>query len=216
MNHPTSPYATADPALRHVIPSPFGQTPRPGLLALTACGNLAVVPATAPVHLDSDHADPDDLCPRCAAAVQDADAHPDIRPHTLCEMCEAPTRHGNLCAPCRQDAHDACTTGRPALSTIDTIRVAAAALGLPAPAVRRDLLDPSTLHVHVHLTHLDQWARWRELFDAGHGTEVNRSRYTHVPGSHAGARVVLIGHGLPALRAAARTTPQPPFGTPRT
>jgi hypothetical protein len=107
--NPYSPYATADPALRHLIPIPrlladLGVRPDTGALATTSCGQLAVVPDDA-IMVDPGHPFPPIACPACIAAMKAdrIDETPrDIEP---CPECARPTPYG-LCIVCRQDQHN--------------------------------------------------------------------------------------------------------------
>lgn len=103
--NPYSPYATADPAWRHIIPGLYLTTPMPGVLAPTACGALAVVPD----HVTDTRALetlPDGLCPVCLLVLNGDDtnqaAPPEAEP---CIECGNETRNG-LCAVCRMELHD--------------------------------------------------------------------------------------------------------------
>ena len=102
--NPYSPYATADPGLRHLFPTLFGP-PAPGALQPTGCYALAVV-GDQPIELDPT-ADqlPDGLCTECVAHMRGHDA-PETRPFTNCRGCGADTRHNSLCALCRAEAHE--------------------------------------------------------------------------------------------------------------
>jgi hypothetical protein len=102
--NPHSPYADADPETRHIFPSPiFFPTPSPGVLALTACEGMAVVPEDL-VETEPGAPLPDGLCPACVAVVQGGRAPK--RPSSECRECEAATYHGELCALCRQTKHE--------------------------------------------------------------------------------------------------------------
>ncbi|MEX3206041.1 hypothetical protein [Streptomyces acidiscabies] len=103
--NPHSPYADANPDVRHIFPSPiFFPTAKPGVLALTACEGMAVVPEemtqTAPgAEL------PEGLCPDCVTVMQGG--RPPKRPSSKCGECGSATWHGELCALCRQEKHEA-------------------------------------------------------------------------------------------------------------
>ncbi|NEB70267.1 hypothetical protein G3I39_24900 [Streptomyces fulvissimus] len=106
--NPPSPYATADPNARHLLPGLFG-APRPGTLAPTGCNRLAVVPAE-PLQTADDGTFPHGICDTCITAWYAAlrgQELPDDRPTTNCRECQSQTRHDGLCAMCRQDAHTA-------------------------------------------------------------------------------------------------------------
>ncbi|MFE6126771.1 hypothetical protein ACFQ6Q_00640 [Streptomyces sp. NPDC056437] len=107
--NPHSPHATADPNTRHMIPSFIFAAPVPGVLALTGCNRLAVVPSEPLQTAGEEAAFPPGMCDDCIAAwhaVQRGEELADDRPLTDCTSCESPTRHGKLCALCAQDAHD--------------------------------------------------------------------------------------------------------------
>ncbi|MDX3019900.1 hypothetical protein [Streptomyces acidiscabies] len=103
--NPHSPYADANPDVRHIFPSPiFFPTAKPGVLALTACEGMAVVPEemtqTAPgAEL------PEGLCSECVAVMNGGE--PPKRESSQCGECGTATWHGALCAVCRQEAHEA-------------------------------------------------------------------------------------------------------------
>ncbi|MFB8101327.1 hypothetical protein ACFC3O_00570 [Streptomyces sp. NPDC056007] len=106
--NPPSPYATADPNTRHLLPGLFGE-PRPATLAPTGCDRLAVVPAEALRAAGDSNAFPPGICDTCIAAWYAAlrgQELPDDRPTTDCRECQSQTRHDGLCALCRQDAHE--------------------------------------------------------------------------------------------------------------
>lgn len=103
--NPYSPYADADPTTRHVFPSPiFFPTPNPGVLALTACEGMAVVPEGT-VEIEPDAPLPDGVCRACVVVMQGG--QPPKRPTSECGECGAATWHDGLCACCRQEAHEA-------------------------------------------------------------------------------------------------------------
>ncbi|MFI2314111.1 hypothetical protein AMK17_25260 [Streptomyces sp. CB00072] len=109
--NPPSPYATADPNTRHLLPSLFG-VPRPGTLAPTGCNRLAVVPAEGLRNAD-DGTFPLGICDTCITAFYAAlrgQELSDDRPTTNCRECQSQTRHDGLCAMCRQDAHTTWST----------------------------------------------------------------------------------------------------------
>lgn len=109
--NPYSPYADADPDVRHLIPAFFGLGPKPGALALTGCERMAV----APEEKLTDVTDlliagrisdlPPGLCPVCiSVATGEGVAGGDGTGE--CRECGAGTSHGDLCALCRQDLHE--------------------------------------------------------------------------------------------------------------
>lgn len=106
--NPFSPFADADPALRHLLPVPafLPGAPAPGTLSFTGCGRLAAVPAD-PVEIDPAAQLPDGVCPRCTAALRAGAPQWDNRPAAACRACGTPTLHDALCALCRQDLHAA-------------------------------------------------------------------------------------------------------------
>ena len=97
--NPHSPYANADPDTRHIFP-----TAKPGVLALTACEGMAVVPEQL-AETRPDAVLPDGLCPDCVTVMQGG--QPPKRPSSECGECGSPTWHGVLCALCRQEKHEA-------------------------------------------------------------------------------------------------------------
>lgn len=109
--NPPSPFATADPAFRHAIQAPsWPALPVAGVLAVMGCARMAVVPDELTV-LDR-QAPPQGLCPDCAMSA--AGILLPEQESVDCEQCDAPTRHGDICAMCLQDGHDAWVAdGRP-------------------------------------------------------------------------------------------------------
>ncbi|MFV2172292.1 hypothetical protein ACFHW2_12090 [Actinomadura sp. LOL_016] len=111
-SNPHSPYADANPNARHLIPSFFGLTPGPGVLALAACGRMAVVPAEALTDVTDLLAAgrtgelPPGLCADCIGAATDTGRPLPPVPGT-CRECGSGSSHGDLCALCRQEAHEA-------------------------------------------------------------------------------------------------------------
>ncbi|MFB4273065.1 hypothetical protein [Nonomuraea sp. GTA35] len=102
-----SPYATAAPDVRHLFAMPawLMASPRPGELAQTACGELAVVP-DAPIKTEPGEAMPEGMCGTCVKA-RNADVV--VAPSATtadCSECGLGTCHGALCALCRTDLHD--------------------------------------------------------------------------------------------------------------
>lgn len=104
--NPFSPYATADPAFRHLFPTPvFFPEPLPGALTFTACSTLAVVPAEPLQEFGGETEElPDGLCPGCVAAMHGHAPAPTAAA-TTCRGCDALTSHNGLCALCRQADH---------------------------------------------------------------------------------------------------------------
>lgn len=109
--NPASPYADANPDFRHLVPEFFGCTPDPGVLALVACGRMAVVPAEplTDVHdlltAGREAELPPGMCADCVGAATGTAAELPPVPGT-CRECDSPSSHGDLCALCRQDAHE--------------------------------------------------------------------------------------------------------------
>jgi hypothetical protein len=109
--NPHSPYATADPDLRHLIPSLFGILPNPGGLTLTACERMAVVPDgtlgdATDALAESRAADlPPGLCPICVGAVT-GESVPGKQGPDTCRECGSGSSQGEWCALCRQELHD--------------------------------------------------------------------------------------------------------------
>ena len=108
--NPYSPYATADPERRHALPVPAllaasGATPAPGTLALTSCGQLAVVPADV-ILVEPGATFPPIACPPCLEALAADRIDEPPREIELCPECDRPTPYG-LCILCRQERHDA-------------------------------------------------------------------------------------------------------------
>lgn len=104
--NPHSPYANADSTSRHIFPSPiFFPDAKPGVLALTACEAMAVVPVEPLRDAMAEGVLPDGLCPECVAVMQGG--RPPQRPSSRCGECGSATWHGELCALCRQEKHEA-------------------------------------------------------------------------------------------------------------
>ena len=103
--NPHSPYADAAPDVRHIFPSPlFFPDPTPGVLALTACAAMAVVPEQlAETQPGADL--PEGLCPACVTVMQGG--APPVKSSSQCGECGTATWHGRMCALCRQEAHEA-------------------------------------------------------------------------------------------------------------
>lgn len=104
--NPHSPYADADPAFRHILPTfIFATDPTPGQLVLTGCERMAVVPEER-LQSASDGVLPDGLCPACLAYMRREELPADVRPTANCRECNCLTAHDGLCAVCRQEAHE--------------------------------------------------------------------------------------------------------------
>lgn len=102
--NPYSPYATASPDTRHILPTlAFLGDPTPGSLVLTGCEYLAVVPEQT-VETQPGAELPDGLCHVCIAAMNGADEP--RRPAVPCTECGMRTTHDGLCAMCRAEKHD--------------------------------------------------------------------------------------------------------------
>jgi len=99
-----SPYATADPGYRHLIPNPPFALPGPGDLYLTWCGRAAVAPDT-PRTATPGQADAEGVCPECAAAFRSG-TMPRTGVGAACEYCTAPAEHGGICMTCRVELHN--------------------------------------------------------------------------------------------------------------
>ncbi|MFG2699550.1 hypothetical protein [Streptomyces sp. NPDC048386] len=102
--NPYSPYATADPRVRHLFPTLFGP-PEAGALLPTGCRDLAVVPDEPQEIVPPAEQLPAGVCPGCAAALRGLVVF-DSRPVAACRNCDGETRHNQLCAVCRADAHE--------------------------------------------------------------------------------------------------------------
>ena len=103
--NPHSPYANADPNVRHIFPSPvFCPAPTPGVLAQAACDLMAVVPDEL-IETEPGATLPDGLCADCVTVMQGG--RPPKHPSSECGECGSATWHGALCALCRQEKHDA-------------------------------------------------------------------------------------------------------------
>ncbi|PBC71538.1 hypothetical protein BX265_6148 [Streptomyces sp. TLI_235] len=104
--NPPSPYATAHPDYRHIIPGFFLATPMPGVLSPTACGALAVVPAQL-TDTRAVEVLPDGLCPVCVLVVTGDDTNEAAPlPARPCSECGSETVHDDLCALCRAELHE--------------------------------------------------------------------------------------------------------------
>lgn len=110
--NPYSPYANADPTVRHLVPSLFGCDPRPGGLVTAACGPMVVVregplgdatDALAEGRLDDL---PDGLCRSCVLAATSWGGIERPTVTQQCAECGGQSSQGEWCALCRQDLHD--------------------------------------------------------------------------------------------------------------
>lgn len=105
--NPYSPFATADPNYRHIIPSPiFFPAAKPGVLVLTGCNELAVVPEELSDVNDSNGILQDGLCPACVSAMNSGEEPAYTGSETSCGVCQSPTHRDGLCVLCRQSQHD--------------------------------------------------------------------------------------------------------------
>lgn len=118
--NPPSPFADADAAFRHLIPAiTMHGVPDPGVLAVTACERLAVVPDEQMRDAETGVL-PDGLCPACLAAMHGKTSAADNRPIADCRTCDGRTQHDGVCALCRQEMHaDWVAAGRPDGVTVD-------------------------------------------------------------------------------------------------
>lgn len=108
--NPYSPFATADPDLRHLIVVPLpGSRPEPGRLVLTGCDRMAVVPDDV-VRIADDLPSPDGACPVCflAMATLARGLYPSCAslPPATCGTCGSISSQGAMCAICRATAHE--------------------------------------------------------------------------------------------------------------
>jgi hypothetical protein len=103
--NPYSPYANADPAYRHFVPGFFGMVPESGVLSLTACDLMTVVPEEPLRETNFDDL-PEGLCPSCVAMAKDGQAPVLARPQE-CKECGSLGSQGEWCALCRQKLHAA-------------------------------------------------------------------------------------------------------------
>jgi hypothetical protein len=109
--NPCSPYANADPDLRHAFPSFFGALPNPGVLTVTGCRRMAVVPESTPRDVLDEIAAgrlPEGMCPVCVKTAREGELHSDLSPlpPQACRECESDSSQGEWCALCRQELHD--------------------------------------------------------------------------------------------------------------
>lgn len=103
--NPFSPYATADPAVRHLFPTLFGP-PTPGILIPAGCHDLAVVLDQA-AEIDPTATElPEGLCALCVASMRGLTVTANPRPLAACRTCGQDTHHNRLCALCRAEAHE--------------------------------------------------------------------------------------------------------------
>jgi hypothetical protein len=102
--NPYSPYADADPSYRHVVPSLFGMDPPAGRLVPGACGRMVVTPSEPLQESDGTEL-PEGMCPACMTVVQGGPELPIER--GTCRECGGDSSHGDLCALCRQELHEA-------------------------------------------------------------------------------------------------------------
>lgn len=104
--NPFSPYANADPDVRHLVPSLFGFGPTAGVLALTACERMAVVPDEPLRDATGRLGDlPPGLCPVCVS-VATGEGAPGGGDPDVCRECGDGSSQGEWCALCRQDLHE--------------------------------------------------------------------------------------------------------------
>jgi hypothetical protein len=107
--NPFSPYANADPDLRHAFPSFFGALPNPGVLTVTGCRRMAVVPESTPRDVLDEIAAgrlPQGMCPVCMKAATEGEQGISSLPAQKCQECEGGSSQGAQCALCRQELHD--------------------------------------------------------------------------------------------------------------
>ncbi|ROO82634.1 hypothetical protein EDD29_0115 [Actinocorallia herbida] len=108
--NPPSPYATANPEFRHLIPSFLGVSAVPGMLAFTTCDRMAVVPDSEPgdatdILIAGQLADlPEGLCPDCIAVATGQAVTGTTRMTGECSECRGGPQ-GVLCSLCRQSLH---------------------------------------------------------------------------------------------------------------
>ncbi|HEY9410987.1 MAG TPA: hypothetical protein VIP77_15520 [Jiangellaceae bacterium] len=107
--NPYSPYANADPDLRHAYPSFFGALPDPGVLTVTGCRRMAVVADSIPRDVLDEIAAgrlPEGMCPVCVKAATEGEQDISSLPCQACRDCSGDSSQGELCALCRQEMHD--------------------------------------------------------------------------------------------------------------
>lgn len=101
--NPYSPYATANPAERHLFRTIVGP-PSAGALLHTCCDGLAVVPEDV-IELDPAAEQlPDGVCATCVAVFRGLTV-PIAKVETACVECGTITILNHLCALCRSQAH---------------------------------------------------------------------------------------------------------------
>lgn len=116
--NPHSPYATANPQYGHIFAVPaFLPAPKPGGLLPTACEAMAVVGKDV-IETWPGAELPEGLCPLCAAVMNGGE--PPARTSSECKDCDAATWHGELCAVCRQEKHEAWWPTRDTAPSTDT------------------------------------------------------------------------------------------------
>lgn len=108
--NPYSPYATADPDLRHMFVPFFGGIPDAGVLALAECERQAVVPADTVDCTDAVMEGrltdlPPGLCPVCIT-VATGQGEPGQQHPETCRRCEGVSSQGEWCAMCRFELHE--------------------------------------------------------------------------------------------------------------
>lgn len=106
--NPHSPYANADPGLRHAYPSFFGAVPEPGLLTVTGCRRMAVVAESTPRDVLDEIAAgrlPEGMCPICIEAATEGEQGISSLPAQRCRECGGGSTQGEICALCRQELH---------------------------------------------------------------------------------------------------------------
>lgn len=104
--NPRSPFATADPHTRHIIPLFEGlSTPESGTLQITACEQLAVVPEVGKEHPVGNLGElPRGMCALCVVVARGLPPRETVL--EACQRCTAVSGHGPLCAMCRIELHD--------------------------------------------------------------------------------------------------------------
>jgi hypothetical protein len=118
--NPPSPFATADPAFRHLFAEMmFFGPPAPGVLAFAGCDQLAVVPDEPLREADPSGALPEGICPACMQVAQGGSEPDDNQTPQDCRLCESSGPDG-LCAMCRIEMHEHwVASGRPDGITLD-------------------------------------------------------------------------------------------------
>lgn len=142
--HPYSPYATADPAHRHMMYAEVNVcAPIPGELCLTWCGRTAVTPEDYPSPTGRE---PDEwpaaavfttTCPTCQAALAEGTPR-GIGTGGTCDYCHGPAEHGAICVRCRIQLHHVWRRNPEATPVLpaaaDLIRARGAETGVEAAA----------------------------------------------------------------------------------